>query len=62
MGPLDGIRVIEIASLAPAPFGCMIMADLGADVLQVERAERAGPQAQPSRARCSAAAGPSGST
>jgi alpha-methylacyl-CoA racemase len=49
MGPLDGIRVIEIASLAPAPFGCMIMADLGADVLQVERAERAGPQAQPSR-------------
>jgi alpha-methylacyl-CoA racemase len=48
MGPLDGIRVIEIASLAPAPFGCMIMADLGADVLQVERAERAGPQAQPS--------------
>jgi alpha-methylacyl-CoA racemase len=47
MGPLNGIRVIEIASLAPAPFGCMIMADLGADVLQVERAERAGPQAQP---------------
>jgi alpha-methylacyl-CoA racemase len=49
MGPLHGIRVIEIASLAPAPFGCMIMADLGADVLQVERAERAGPQAQPSK-------------
>jgi alpha-methylacyl-CoA racemase len=47
MGPLDGIRVIEVASLAPAPFGCMILADLGADVLRVERAERAGPQAQP---------------
>jgi alpha-methylacyl-CoA racemase len=45
MGPLDGIRVIEVASLAPAPFGCMILADLGADVLRVERAERAGPQA-----------------
>jgi alpha-methylacyl-CoA racemase len=47
MGPLDGIRVIEVASLAPAPFGCMILADLGADVLRVERAERAGPQARP---------------
>jgi alpha-methylacyl-CoA racemase len=36
-GPLDGVRVIEIASLAPAPFGCMILSDLGADVLRVER-------------------------
>jgi alpha-methylacyl-CoA racemase len=42
MGPLSGVRVIEIASLAPAPFGCMILADLGADVLRVERAERCG--------------------
>jgi alpha-methylacyl-CoA racemase len=46
MGPLNGVRVIEIASLAPAPFGCMILADLGADVLRVERAERCGPQAR----------------
>ncbi len=45
MGPLNGIRVIEIASLAPAPFGCMILADLGADVLRVERAETCGPTA-----------------
>ena len=45
MGPLDGIRVIEIASLAPAPFGCMILSDLGADVLRVERAENCGPDA-----------------
>jgi alpha-methylacyl-CoA racemase len=37
MGPLDGVRVVEIASLAPAPFGCMILSDLGADVLRVER-------------------------
>src|SRR6266700_4091720 len=29
MGPLDGMRVIDIASLAPAPFGCMILSDLG---------------------------------
>ncbi len=45
MGPLSGVRVIEIASLAPAPFGCMILADLGADVLRVDRAERCGPRA-----------------
>jgi len=37
MGPLHGVRVIEIASLAPAPFGCMVLADLGADVLRVDR-------------------------
>jgi alpha-methylacyl-CoA racemase len=36
-GPLSGIRVVELASLAPAPFGCMLLADLGADVLRVER-------------------------
>jgi alpha-methylacyl-CoA racemase len=46
VGPLNGIRVIEIASLAPAPFGCMILSDLGADVLRVDRAERCGPQAR----------------
>jgi alpha-methylacyl-CoA racemase len=45
MGPLSGVRVIEIASLAPATFGCMILADLGADVLRVDRAERCSPQA-----------------
>jgi alpha-methylacyl-CoA racemase len=45
MGPLDGVRVIEIASLAPAPFGCMILSDLGADVLRVDRADGAGPDA-----------------
>jgi len=46
MGPLRSVKVIEIASLAPAPFGCMILADLGADVLRVERAERCGPGAR----------------
>ena len=37
MGPLHGVRVIEIASLAPAPFACMVLSDLGADVLRVDR-------------------------
>ena len=47
MGPLHGVRVIEIASLAPAPFGCMVLADLGADVVRVDRPDRSGRQALP---------------
>jgi len=37
MGPLDGVKVVELASLAPAPFGAMVLADLGAEVLQIRR-------------------------
>ena len=29
MGPLRGVRVVEMAGLASAPFGCMVLADLG---------------------------------
>jgi alpha-methylacyl-CoA racemase len=45
VGPLDGVQVIEIASLAPGPFCCMMLADLGADVLRVDRVEQCGPEA-----------------
>src|SRR4051794_40151506 len=38
MGPLHGIRVLEIAGIGPAPFGCMLLADMGAEVVRVERA------------------------
>lgn len=38
MGPLAGVRVIELAGVGPAPFGCMLLADLGAEVIRVERA------------------------
>src|SRR4051812_9469457 len=37
-GPLDGVRVLELAGLGPAPFGAMVLADLGADVVTVDRA------------------------
>ncbi|HEY2793951.1 MAG TPA: CaiB/BaiF CoA-transferase family protein, partial [Micromonosporaceae bacterium] len=37
-GPLAGLRVVEMAGLAPAPFACTILADLGADVIRVDRA------------------------
>ena len=36
-GPLAGIRVVEIGSLGPGPFCCMMLADLGADVLRIDR-------------------------
>jgi alpha-methylacyl-CoA racemase len=37
MTPLHGIRVLELAGLAPGPFGCMVLADLGADVVRIDR-------------------------
>jgi alpha-methylacyl-CoA racemase len=40
-GPLDGVRVLEFAGIGPAPFCAMLLADLGADVVRVERAEDA---------------------
>ena len=40
-GPLEGVRVIEVAGLGPAPFGAMVLADLGADVVTVDRASNA---------------------
>jgi crotonobetainyl-CoA:carnitine CoA-transferase CaiB-like acyl-CoA transferase/acyl-CoA synthetase (AMP-forming)/AMP-acid ligase II len=36
-GPLAGIRVVELAGLGPAPYAAMLLADLGADVIRVER-------------------------
>src|ERR1039457_2556100 len=48
MGPLHGVRVVELESLAPAPFGCMILADLGAEVIRVDRPAAPGhPVVQP---------------
>jgi alpha-methylacyl-CoA racemase len=36
-GPLSGIRVVEIGGIGPGPFCAMLLADLGADVLRVDR-------------------------
>ncbi|WP_406485960.1 CaiB/BaiF CoA transferase family protein [Streptomyces phaeochromogenes] len=36
-GPLGGLRVLELAGLGPAPHAAMVLADLGADVVRVER-------------------------
>lgn len=36
-GPLRGVKVLEFAGMGPAPFGCMMLSDLGAEVLRIER-------------------------
>lgn len=37
MGPLNGVRIIELAGIGPGPFCGMVLADLGAEVISVER-------------------------
>ncbi len=39
MGPLAGLRIVELASIGPGPMCAMLLADLGADVIRVERLE-----------------------
>ncbi|WP_370938407.1 CaiB/BaiF CoA transferase family protein [Amycolatopsis sp. cg13] len=36
-GPLSGLKVVELAGIGPGPHACMVLADLGADVVRVER-------------------------
>ena len=38
-GPLAGLRIIEIAGIGPGPFCAMMLADMGADVVRVDRAQ-----------------------
>src|SRR6201989_3183367 len=41
-GPLQGTRVVELAGIGPGPFAAMMLADMGAEVIRIER-----PQAGP---------------
>lgn len=36
-GPLHGVRIVEFAGLGPAPFACMLLADMGADIVRIDR-------------------------
>ena len=42
MGPLAGLRVVELGGIGPGPFAAMLLADMGADVLRIERRAAAG--------------------
>jgi alpha-methylacyl-CoA racemase len=39
-GPLSGMRIVELAGVGPAPFAGMMLADAGADVVVIDRADR----------------------
>jgi alpha-methylacyl-CoA racemase len=40
MGPLHGLRILEIAGIGPGPFAAMMLSDMGAEVVRVDRADR----------------------
>ena len=39
-GPLAGVRVVEVGGIGPAPFCAMLLADMGADVVRIDRSAR----------------------
>jgi alpha-methylacyl-CoA racemase len=39
MGPLDGVKILELWAIGPGPFAGMLLSDMGADVLRIDRAE-----------------------
>ena len=41
MGPLSGIRILEFAGIGPGPFCAMLLADMGAEVVRIDRAQNA---------------------
>ena len=42
MGVLDGVKVVEFAGIGPGPMACMLLADMGANVLRIDRAANVG--------------------
>ncbi len=36
-GPLSGVRIVEFAGIGPGPFCCMLLSDMGADVVRIDR-------------------------
>lgn len=43
MGPLNGFTVLELSGIGPAPMGGMVLADMGAEVIRIDRASGASP-------------------
>ena len=44
--PLSGIRVLEFEGIGPAPLGCCVLADFGADVVSISRASKGNVRSQ----------------
>ncbi len=48
MGPLTGVRIVELAGIGPGPFACMLLADMGAEIIRIERPGRGRDTSTPS--------------
>jgi alpha-methylacyl-CoA racemase len=40
MGPLQGVKIVELAGIGPGPFAGMLLSDMGADIIRVDRAQQ----------------------
>src|SRR6266480_3806173 len=45
MGPLSGVKIVELAGIGPGPFAGMLLSDMGADIVRVDRAQQVNPAA-----------------
>src|SRR6266567_9227003 len=43
MGPLSGVKIVELAGIGPGPFAGMLLSDMGADIIRVDRAQQVNP-------------------
>jgi alpha-methylacyl-CoA racemase len=43
MGPLSGVKIVELAGIGPGPFAGMLLSDMGADIVRVDRAQQVNP-------------------
>src|SRR5690348_7021479 len=48
-GPLHGVTVVEMAGLGPGPFAGMLLSDMGAEVIRVDRADAVGRDVDPAQ-------------
>src|SRR5437773_10290548 len=45
MGPLAGVKIVELAGIGPGPFAGMLLSDMGADIVRIDRAQQVNPAA-----------------
>jgi alpha-methylacyl-CoA racemase len=50
-GPLKGIRIVEMVGLGPCPFAAMMLSDMGAEIIRIDRQPTGGPTPYPMQAR-----------
>ena len=61
-GPLAGMKVVELEGRGPGPFGAMVLADLGAEVVRLSRPDRRTPSPDEDPTRAHDPGPPAGST